>query len=83
MGRHIVRAFHAVHPTRVRRRQALERGDKIGLHVGIGVLLNNQRRRRVLEIDEHGAVACVDLFKKPRDVARDLKETFAGGRHGQ
>ena len=37
MGRHVVRPFDVVHPAGIGRRQAAERSDQIGAHVGVGV----------------------------------------------
>ena len=52
MRRHVVRAFGVVHPAGIGRRQPVERGHEIGLHVGIGILLDDQRRRGVPEVSE-------------------------------
>ena len=43
MGRHVVRPFDVVHPAGIGRRQAAERGDQIGAHIRVGVLLYDQR----------------------------------------
>jgi hypothetical protein len=74
----IVGSFDVVHPAGVGRRDALERGDEIGLHIRVGVLLDDQGGRGVPQIKQHHAVARLDLFQKTRDFARDLEKTFAG-----
>src|SRR5262245_33461979 len=40
--RHIVGPFHIVDPAGVSRRDAIERGEEIGLHVRIGILLDHK-----------------------------------------
>ena len=54
--RHVVRTFGRVPVARVVfRRQALEEIRQIEHHVGIGILLNHQRRRSVLDEDRQQA----------------------------
>src|ERR1700730_1821358 len=78
VSRHVVGPFDVVHPAGVGRRDALERGDEIGLHVRVGVLLDHQRGRGVLQIKQHNAIASLYLFQKARELARDLEKAFAG-----
>ena len=52
MSRHVVGPFDIVNPRCVLRCQPIERGDKVGLDVGIGVFLDRQRSRRVTQIDQ-------------------------------
>jgi hypothetical protein len=63
---HVVWPLDLVHPAGLRRGDAFERGDEIGAHVRIGVLLNHQRRRGVPQKDKHGAVARFDLVEEAR-----------------
>jgi hypothetical protein len=76
--RHVVRPLHLVNPAGVRRGNALERGHEVGAHIGIGILLNDERSRRVPQIEEQRAVACIDLRQEAGNVARDLEEALAG-----
>ena len=43
MGRHVIGPFNVVHPAGIGRRQAAERSDQIGAHVGVGVFLDDER----------------------------------------
>ena len=52
MGRHVVRALGAVDVAGVARRQPVEGGEEVGLHVGIGIFLDGQGGRGVPA--EHG-----------------------------
>ena len=83
MSRHIVWPFDFVHPAGMRRREPPERGDEVCAHVSVGILLNHERCRSVPQIDEDGAVTRFDGVEEVRDVARDLKKTFAGRLHRQ
>ncbi len=59
---HVVRAFGGVPVmARVLRHKALEEIVEIGDHVGVGILLNHQRRGGVLE--EDGQQAGADLLR--------------------
>lgn len=40
---HIIRPFAVMEPGLIGRREAVERGRKIGAHSGIGIFLNDQR----------------------------------------
>ena len=77
MSRHVVRTFGIMHPTGVGRRYSPERRDKIGLHIRIGVLLNDHRSRGVADIGEQHAVVGTGLTQECRDIARDLDEPLA------
>ena len=83
MGRHIVRTFHIMHPAGIRRRQAIERRNQIGTDVGVGIFLDYERGRGVLEIKQYDAVLRTDLLQKLRNIAGDLEKALAGGRHRQ
>jgi hypothetical protein len=83
MSRHIVRPFHLVHPAGMRRRESPERGDKVGAHIGVGILLNHERCRGVLQVDKDGAIPRFDSVEEARHVACDFKKTFAGCLHRQ
>ena len=75
MGWHVVRPFGRMAVERVvLLHQALEEGLEVALHIGIGVLLDGERRRRVLteEREEPGPDAL--LFNPARDRAGDLLE---------
>src|ERR1700691_6291708 len=76
MSRHIVRPFHFVHPAGMRRCEPPERGDKVGAHASVGILLNHERCRSVPQIDEDGAVPRLDGVEEMRDVARDFEKAF-------
>ena len=75
--------FDIMHPAGIGRSEAVEGHDEIGAYVGIGVLLDHERRRCVLQINEHGAVARADLPEEARDIGRNLEETLAGRFHRQ
>jgi hypothetical protein len=49
---HIVRPFRGMEPALARRHQAIERGREVSLHVGIGIFLNDQRRRGMPQIEQ-------------------------------
>ena len=78
MRRHIVRTFRVVHPAGIRRSNALQRRHKVSLHVRIGVFLNDQRGRRVPQIGEQHAGACVNPLQEVRYLVRDLDKALAG-----
>ena len=61
MRRHVVGPLDVVDPGRVFRRQTVERGDEIGLHVGIGIFLDGERGRGVAQKDQQRALAGADL----------------------
>ena len=63
VSRHIVRPFNIVHPAGIGGCEPLERGDKIALHIRIGVLLDDERRRRVAQ---KKAVARRPWRRRPR-----------------
>ena len=83
MRRHIVRPFHFVDITGLRRRQPIERSDQILAHIGVGIFLNHQRCRGVFEIEQQRAVARLDVFEKRSRITADFKETFARRLDGQ
>src|SRR5437016_1127287 len=56
MRRHVIRSFRIVHPAGIVRRQAAKRGNQVGAHVGIGVLLNEKGSRGVAQIEEQDAL---------------------------
>ena len=77
MRRHVVGAFRVVHPAGIRGRKTIQRGHKVGLHVRIGVLLNDQRRRGVA--DDRRAARRRPLpprCRKSATSSRDLDETL-------
>ena len=79
MRGHIVGPFGVVNPAGVVGRDPFEGRDKIGLHVWIGILLNDKRRRGVPQIKQYNAIARLDLAQKARDLSRYFKKTFASG----
>jgi hypothetical protein len=79
MRGHIVGSFGIMNPAGVVGRNALERRDEVGLHLRIGVFLNDKRRRGVPQIKQHDAIARFDLAQEARDLSRYFKKTFAGG----
>jgi hypothetical protein len=82
--RHIVGTFHgvAVQPV-VFRRQAAEKSIQVVDHVRIGVLLDGQRGRRVL--DEEGQETLTNglLFQPSRDLTSEFVEPFAARGDGK
>jgi hypothetical protein len=79
VGRHVIGAFNRVHPAGVLRRQPAQRRGEIGAHVGIGVLLDDERRRGVAQVNEQHAVPGAGLGEEARNLAGDLDEALAGG----
>jgi hypothetical protein len=51
MARHVVRPFHRVSVRKIFRRNRIKRSIEINQYVGIGVLVDRQRCRRVLQED--------------------------------
>ena len=68
--RHVVGTLDVVDPGRVFRRQAVERGGQVGLHVGIGVLLDGERGGGVAQKDKQRALARLALRDEIRGLAR-------------
>ena len=68
MGRHVVGPFDFVHPPSIGWSDAAKRHDEIRAYVGIGVLLDRQRRRSMFQINEHGAVARAETTGAEIDV---------------
>ena len=79
MRGHIIGPFGVVDPARIFGRDPFECRDEVGLHVRIGVFLNDKRRRGVPQIKQHDAIARFDFAQEACNLARYFKETFAGG----
>src|SRR5215468_7581405 len=54
--RHVVRPFDCVHPAGSGRCDAVERRHQIGPHIGIGVLLDDERRRGMAQKERKDAL---------------------------
>lgn len=80
--RHIIGAFHGVPvPFRIFRRQPLEEFIEIANHVRVGVFLNGQRRRGVLNKDSEQARMNAAAFAPRLNFPGDRVEPFAARRH--
>ena len=77
MGRHVVGAFGVMYPAGVPRRQGLQRGAQIGLHVGVGVFLDHQRRRGVTDKSQQHAFTAAGRTHERRRFAGDLDEALS------
>ena len=83
VGGHIVGSFGIVHPAGIGRREAIERGDKIALHVGIGILLDHQRRRSVAQKQKERAVLAARIGDEASGLAGELEKTLVAGFDGE
>jgi hypothetical protein len=79
MRGHIVGPFGVVNPSCIFGRDPFECRDEVGLHVRIGVFLDDKRRRGMPQIKQHSTIARLDLVQEARDLSRYFKEAFAGG----
>ena len=78
MRRHVVRPLHVVDPGRVLRGEPIERGHEVGLHVGIGILLDGERGRGMAQKDQQRPLAGAGLREEARGMIGDLGEACAG-----
>jgi hypothetical protein len=74
MRGHIVGAFGIMNPACILGRDPFEGRDKIGLHVRIGILLNDKRRRGMPQIKQHDTIARLDIAQEARDLSRYFKK---------
>ena len=58
-------------------------GDEIGTHVGIGILLNDERSRRVAHEKQNQAITGADLFEEALDPGRDFEKALAARLNGE
>ena len=83
MGGHVVRSFHVVRPARTDGSKAVKRSDEIGTHIGIGILLNNERSRGVPDVEEQRSLGRARPRHEALRLLRDLDKTPAVRVHAQ
>jgi len=57
----------------------VQRRDEVGLHVAIGIFLDDQRCRGVAEIEQQHAVAGLALLDEVRGLAGEVGKALARG----
>jgi hypothetical protein len=79
MGGHIVRPLIVMHVMAAFGREPRKEGQQIGLHLGCGIFLDQQRCRR-MAAEEREQPGIQGLPAHPAgNVARDFVEALAGG----
>lgn len=75
MRRHVIGPFDGVPVRSVIRGQGLERMKQIVPNVGVGIFLNDERRRRVPNEHDQQAVRCPHTREPSRDVRGHVMES--------